>query len=622
MIQTSAISARRFWTIAIVVLMVASLFVLVAPGADAARTRDPVAFTLTVLHNNDGESELLMDSDGVGGIAQFKGLVDELRAEGRDLAPGEERNRYSLSKYGAVLLTSGDNTLASPEWTASLEKGVPFYDSIAHDKIHYDAIVLGNHDFDFGPDVLAQYIEGFNGEVSRTLPWFLPIGRLFRPFFTNGTDPTFLSANLDFSAEPVLADLVAEGKIAKSTVVVEGGQRIGIVGASPLNLEEISSPRNVEVVADTIAAVQAEIDKLRKQGVRIIIFSSHLQGIDDDVDLIPQLRGVDIAIAGGGDELLASADDTLLPGDEPFVYDDYPIMVTDGQGRDIPIVTTSGDYRYLGQLVVDFDRRGEVVSIDLAASGPQPVVGITPDAELQEIVEAPVQAYVDTLSATVIGTTEVQLEGRREPGVRTQETNLGSLMADSMRWQATELAAAYGTPEADIALQNGGGIRNNDLRPATVPGPITEKDTFDIAPFSNFVVIFPAITRENIKELLEHAYAELPGADGRFAQLSGITVNVDTTQPAGSRVTSAVLDDGTMLVDGGVVVAGGDVSLATIDFLARGGDGYPFPPGFVSLGTSYQLALSNYIQDGLGGVISAADYAEVPTGGGSRIIIN
>jgi 5'-nucleotidase / UDP-sugar diphosphatase len=82
-------------------------------------------------------------------------------------------------------------------------------------------------------------------------------------------------------------------------------------------------------------------------------------------------------------------------------------------------------------------------------------------------------------------------------------------------------------------------------------------------------------------------------------------------------VIEVVLDDGTVIVTGGNVVAGDPIDVATIDFLAKGGDQYPYRDlPFTSVGFTYQQALSNYIVDGLGGTISAADY---PSGGEGRI---
>ena len=240
-------------------------------------------------------------------------------------------------------------------------------------------------------------------------------------------------------------------------------------------------------------------------------------------------------------------------------------------------------------------------------------------------------AQVATLADLVIGSSEVDLDGRRAPGVRTMETNEGNLIADSQLWQARQLAADFGVPAPDVALQNGGGIRNNDVIPA---GPISELDTFDMVPFPNFVTVVPDIPREQFKEILENAVSRIdppaaPGGSGRFAQIAGFTFTFDTTGTpqlydidgsvlqSGTRVTDVVLDDGTVIVDDGVVQAGSAISIAIVDFLARGGDEYPFRGApFTAIGVSYQQALSNYIQGPLAGNITAADY---PEGGEGRI---
>jgi 5'-nucleotidase len=269
------------------------------------------------------------------------------------------------------------------------------------------------------------------------------------------------------------------------------------------------------------------------------------------------------------------------------------------------------------------------------ASGPVRVAGgsnpdaVTPDPQVQALVVDPVQAYVAGLAANVIATSEVALEGRRgptPPGVRTAETNLGNLMADSLLWQANQLAANFGVAPADVALQNGGGIRNNTLIPA---GPITELDTFNIAAFSNFVSIVPDVPREQFKEIMENAVSRIPLADGRFAQIAGFTMRYDPAGAAqvvdnagnvltpGNRVREIRLDDGTFIVQDGAVVSGPGVGIATNDFSARGGDQYPFRGlPLTTVGVTYQQALFNYIVQALNGLITAADY---PEGGEGRI---
>lgn len=561
-----------------------------------------VDFWLTLLHNNDGESQLINAGTGIedfGGVARFATLVRKLRKEG---------DRGFHGKRIVLTLNSGDNFLAGPEFNASQQKGVPFYDSIALNKIGYDAMALGNHEFDFGPDTLEDFIRGFNNP------------------------PPFVSANLDFSQEPGLNSLVVEGTIVKRTVVFREGEVFGIVGATTPLLPFISSPRDVIVRENVAELVQKEIDKLTKFKINKIIFISHLQDVNEDLALAALLKNVDIMIAGGGDELLADEDDLLVPGDDPAnAFGPYPLTATGADGNEIPVVTTAGDYKYVGRLIVAFNKKGEVIKIGeksglvRVAGGSNPDA-VMPDPYIQANVVDPVQDYVEALAVNVIATSEVALEGRRDPGIRTMETNEGNLVADALFYQATLLAPGFGMPVPDVALQNGGGIRNNSLIPA---GNITELTTFDIFPFTNFVSIVPAIPRDQFKEIMENAVSQIPTADGRFAQISGFSMvydpagtaqvldsNLNVTTP-GTRVKEIMLDNGTVIVTGGVVVPGSAINIATIDFSAKGGDMYPFRGApFTTLGVVYQQALYNYIVDGLGGVISAADY---PEGGEGRI---
>jgi 2',3'-cyclic-nucleotide 2'-phosphodiesterase (5'-nucleotidase family) len=596
----------RILTILSIIIIAAPMLVAGFDVQTGEAARPPkIDVWLTLLHNNDGESRLINLGSGredFGGVARFKTVVDELRWEATTGAP---RTDQRGAKRVALMLSSGDNFLAGAEFNSSLEKGVPFYDTIAMDLIGYNAVAIGNHDFDFGPDVLADFIIGY--EITR---------------------PPYLSANLDFSQEPRLQELVDRGRIAKSVVVKERGERFGIIGAVTPVLPFISSPRNVAVMTDVAAAVQAEVDRLEAMGVNKIILISHLQSIAEDLDLAPMLRGVDIMVAGGGDEVLANPGDLLIPEDTAF--GPYPVMTTSADGRSVPVVTTAGGYGYVGQLVAGFDRQGNLLMVH-DASGPVRVAGgdqpdaVQPDPELQMRVVEPLLEALEERANTVVGISEVDLDGIRA-SVRTQETNEGNLIADSLLWQATQLAPSFGISTPDVGLQNGGGIRNDTIIAA---GPVTVLDTENMVPFPNFVSIVENISREQFKEILENAVSRVENVDGRFAQISGFSFVYDAAgtprllDPVGNliqdgaRVQEVILDDGTVIVSGGMVVSGPSLTIATIDFLARGGDQYPYRGApFTTLGVTYQQALRNYIEIGLGGLISASAY---PFGGEGRI---
>ena len=588
-------------------------------GIDGASTFEApeAAFCLRLLHHNDGESDLFPSSAGYGGLANMVTLANGLQD-----APLPE----GCEDGGVVTVTSGDNFLAGPEFQASLsdEEG-PILDALGLSLMNYDALDLGNHDFDFGPDVTERFITSFTGD----------------------TPPPFLSANLDFSAEPGLQALVDAGRIAPSTVVDTGESQVGIIGLTTPGLAAISSPRNVEVLQDIIEITQAEVDRLTGEGVDKIVLISHLQGLggdDGDLEFVSQITGVDAVVAGGGDEVLADAGDPLLPGDLGDVFDSYPILVDDADGSAVPVVTTSGNYGYLGRLELLFDAEGnllesrpfvdEISRMVRVADETRPD-GVAADPTVVSDVYEPVQAFVDGLAEDVIATSEVRLNGDR-PDIRIGETNAGNLVADSQRWFASTMGGDFGldTDAIFVGVQNGGGIRHDGEEIG--PGDITVLDTFSMVPFSNFVSAFEDFTIEELKTLLERAYFDIEGVNGAFLHLSNLEVEVDLDQQPqvqdedgnitteGERVRQLSLADGTpLVVDGEVVADAPTVTMTIVDFSARGGDGYPLDDDFQVLGATYQQVLADYIvaatdDGGLGGEITAEQY---PEGGEGRITV-
>lgn len=609
-----------------------TLLSLAALAGAAGLAQAQTTFYLHLLHSNDGESQIVNAGPGgladYGGVARFATVVQNLRAFAGTYPAGPESK-------GSILISSGDNFLAGPEFSKNLElpANEPYFDSVALQLIGFDAITMGNHEFDFGPPVLRRFITSF----------------------TNNTP--FLSSNLNFASEPALSDLVGT-RIFKSKVITitttTGTEQIGVIGATTENLAFISSPGAVQV-GPVATAVNAEAAALVAQGVNKIVLSSHLQGLTAEATLIPLLRNVDIVIGGGGSELLADPGTPIVPtavGGEPIFATNiggtgYPRVIVDADGRQVPLVTTDGDYKYVGRLVVGFDAAGGVTTFDDPISGPVRVSGtgpdaVAPDATVAAQVSAPIAAHLQTLAATVIGTREVPLEGRRTQ-IRSVETNLGNLCADSLLYTLNSRAAQFGLPTADVGLQNGGGIRNNSI---LQPGNFTELDTFSVMAFFNLVAVVPNVSAERFKQILENGVANVAGTpgggsdDGRFLHgagfrmlwnsqgsrqtLSGTTdpvtgVSTFTIVNPGSRVREVILNDGRVIVrDGQVVPNAPSINIATIDFSARGGDQFPYNGApFSILPITYQQALDLYITEHLAGQISARRY---PTSGERRIV--
>lgn len=609
--------------------------VAVATAGHALPTRAQ-DYAITILHNNDGESRLTSYKDSAanyGGIARFKTMLDQTRTF------------YSTLGHGVVAIYAGDTFLPGAQFQASIDSGAAgsrtFYDALAISRIGYDASVIGNHEFDFGPEVLAEFISD-----AQT---------------TNAT--TYLSANLGFSGEATLQAHVDAGLIAPSKLMDvttdAGTKKVGIIGATTETLAFVSSPGAV-TIGSVATAVNAQVASLKAAGADHIILGTHLQGLSSDNSLVASLDpGIDLIVAGGGDEILRTsgapapssvsagapasvAVTGLIPGDSAAtlsgdltgVTNTYPLVSTgvDKGGRSVPIVTTGGNYGYLGRVTLAVT--GTSISIDVS-SGPQRVAdlsvdaahGVAVDATVQAESVDPVVAYVAGLAADKRAETSVGLLQGGSSVIRSRQTNLGALAADALLHTAQERAGLFGVDAPQISMVNGGGIR------ATVAaGNVTTKSTFDVSPFGNFVSVVEDLRLDDLKLLLENAYSKTTenlltpaidavGADGRFAHLGGMSVEYDITRPGmllsaggsvttpGTRIRSITIGGTPYLQNGSWLVdpLATTFDLAVPDFLARGGDQYfRYAIGgsttylsqlysFTTLGITDQQALRGYV---------------------------
>jgi 5'-nucleotidase / UDP-sugar diphosphatase len=587
---------------------------------------------LTLLHVGDQESWLISAQgnlrDNASQGISFYGGVDRLAS----VILGAE-NAAEAAGRTVLKLNAGDAFLPGPRWNASKanlatafsDGGQDYYDAIAMRHIGFDAAVFGNHEFDEGPGTAARF-----AAVSGT---------------------TYLSSNLNFNATPDFQSLAAAGTVAPYKMVTTGGgHKLALVGATTPLLPTISSPGAVNLLGYSAGAtdqqnllsmttvLQGQVDAARAAGASTVVLMSHLQNWNNERNtVIPALRGVDVVLSGGGHELMADTDDQLLPGDSRAITG-MPQFVADADGKQVAVVTSNFGNRYVGELNLTLDdATGKLSSIDssrmLRVSGAAADTDkVSGDSFLKTAVVDPVSAYIDVLNSTKIGSSEVFLAGAQRgaagspgsftAGIRNAETNMGNLVADAMRFAGG----------SEVAIQNGGGVRAD-----IAAGDVTVGDTFNVLPFTNLVKTAQVVSAAQLKGVLEHSVetASTSGAvNGRFAQVSGMRVVYDTSRAAGDRVLSITLDDGTVLVLGGKVVDGArSVSMATIDFTANGGDGFPFAALGVQFDNAvntitYQEALAAYIESptsegGLGGLITAARYgAATPFDVAGRLVDN
>ncbi|MCG8454550.1 MAG: bifunctional metallophosphatase/5'-nucleotidase [Spirochaetales bacterium] len=576
-------------------------------GCVSARVSDyeagPEAFTLQLLHfaDVDGNEEVALAS-----VDEFSALVDAFSNDG---------------EFGAstLLVSSGDNIIPGPRFYAAEQGAVravtgsnePGHTDIAFmNMMGVKASAMGNHDLDAGTGEFADaiQIESKNGVE-------FP-GSLF----------PYLSSNLDWSTDREMEAKMGEnganvdalaGKVASYATVEVNGETIGLVGASTPLLDTITSTGSLAVlpadrsVESLAAIIQESVDALEAQGVNKIVLLAHMQQIQVEMQLAEMLTGVDIIVAGGSNTRMGDSDDTLFDGDDAFAMS-YPYETADADNKPILVVNVDGDYKYLGRLVIPFDAEGYIIRSAIkenkalngswaATAQNVETVGGTPIPGVVELRDA-IDGVISAQYGNVVGYTNVYLDGRRSQ-VRTQETNLGNLSADANLWYANQLSEVA----VDVSIKNGGGIRT-EIGSAVVPpgavdyseavynppkanaeagtqeGAISEGHLRATMRFDNGLVTLSATAAE-LRMLLEHGVSETAEGKtpGKFPQIAGMNFVFDAALPAGERITSLVVTgaDGSMndvvVADGALV---GDASrtfrLVTLNFLANGGDDYPF----------------------------------------------
>jgi len=364
-------------------------------------------------------------------------------------------------------------------------------------EIGYDAMTAGNHDFNYGKERLLE--------------------------LADMADFPILAANVysenyeNFLPEYLIKDV--------------GGVKVGIFGLATPETKYKSHPKNTEGLEffDSVIIAKLMVAKLENKA-DVIIALSHL-GMDpsstERSDIVAEkVDGIDLIVDGHSHTVLE-----------------------EGKMVGNTMIVQAGEYdKYVGQVDMLF-KDGKVSSITAKLISKEEGEALEADSDVVAIVEEIKEAN-DLITEEVVGNTEIKLEGARE-FVRTGETNLGNLITDSM----------LDFTGADIALTNGGGIRDS-----IQIGDITVGDVITVLPFGNYVVTMD-VTGAELKEALEHGYSAYPESLGAFPHISGMEVVIDPSQEVGSRVVE-------VMVKGEELDMEATYSLATNDFLAAGGDDY------------------------------------------------
>lgn len=534
---------RLFATAALII----TLFLMPAPAS---------AFDLTVVHLNDTHSYLDTSSDSLkpggdktyvklGGWARLTTAIKDIRA----------------SRDNVALLHAGD----------AVQGGLYFmkYDGkpeIAFmNRLKFDAMTLGNHEFDRGADFLAD---------------LLGLARF-----------PVLSANIETKEKPNLG-----ARVKPYTILTYGTEQVGIIGLTATDTQYTSVGGNEVQFEDEFDAAQKYIAELEAKGINKIIMLTHM-GYERDKKLAADVSGVDLIVGGHTHTLLGNAQAMGNLGKS--VQGPYPTVVQGPEGNDVYVVTGWKWGRVLPSLDLTFDASGRVTSakgadplvladtfkrkdaegakVELAGDQRSKLLAllkknpaaevINPDAAAAEFL-APYTEGLDALQNEILGSASAPLPHMRIPTREHPEgSTLAPLVADSMLWV---MATSTGR-SADMALVNAGGVRDS-----LVEGPISVADALSLMPFGNTIYSL-ILSGAQIKLTLEHG---VNNDDGSFPYVGGARYEADMTKPGGERVTKIEMlgTDGTLQP----LDPNNTYRVVTNSFLANGGDGYAMLPSMIT----------------------------------------
>ncbi len=430
--------------------------------------------TVTVLVTADIHGHLEPYKPGastyaIGGMSRMAKLVKDLKADNPDV----------------ILVDVGDAPYNTN--VANLFEGKPVMEVMNY--MGYDAMAIGNHDFDFPQDVMER-----NAGLA-VFPF------LSANTYRNGRRPDYL---------------------IPSIVLTRAGRSFGIIGLTDDRSAVYTHPNNVKGITfeDHFKSAAEEVEAIRDK-VDVVIALAHLHG--DNYILPQRVDGIDFEMGGGNDVV-------AFP---QLIGNTW--LISPGKHSEAVVIL---NLNFLGNEIIGFNSGHLFITENL------------PEDELISDLIADYATELNAKMAEPIGSTGVFLDGERAT-VRLKESNLGNLVADALKHFT----------DADIAFQNGGGIRASIKE-----GTITLKDAYTVLPFDNRVVVIEA-TGRTVWEALENGVAPYPSAAGQFLQVSGVEYTFDAAREAGSRIVSVSMDGKPIELDRVYRVVAND-------FLTGGGDHY------------------------------------------------
>ncbi|AVW91845.1 bifunctional metallophosphatase/5'-nucleotidase [Celeribacter baekdonensis] len=485
-------------------ILLTSAAMMVSAGAAYAD------YSLTILHTNDFHARFEPISKYDAGCSSEDNTEGKCFGGSARLVTAVEEARKRSNN--SILVDGGDQFQGTLFYT--YYKGKLAAEMM--NKLGYDAMTVGNHEFDDGPEVLRGFMDAVTFPV--------------------------LMSNADFSGEPLLAD-----KLLKSTIIERGGEKIGLIGLTPHDTDELASPGPNVIFTDPSDAVQGEVDKLTAEGVNKIIVLSH-SGYNVDKTVAANTTGVDVIVGGHTNTLLGDMDGAEGP---------YPTMV-----GNTAILSAYAYGKFLGELNVTFDDAGEITE---AVGAPIIMDAAVSEDEVTVARIAEAAVPLEEIRNKVVAETTAAIDGDKN-NCRTMECEMGTLLADAMLARVKDQGI-------EIALQNGGGVRSS-----IDAGPVTMGEVLTVLPFQNTLSTF-YVPGSTVVEALENGVSQLTDVAGRFLQVAGLTYAYDGSAEVGARVSD-------VMVGGAPIDLDKVYGVVSNNYVRNGGDGFKM---FISAENAYDF---------------------------------
>ncbi|XP_044258315.1 apyrase-like [Tribolium madens] len=454
----------------------ATLVLLVVNGFPPKKTE---LIELSVIHINDFHAryeETNLDS----------GLCKTLNCIGGFSRLFASVMKILQDKPQSILLNAGDN-FEGTLWYDVHKWNVTQY---FFNKLPTDAFTLGNHEFE---DKIAGLV----------------------PFLEHLKAPVVVS-NIDASGEPSIQNL-----FNKSVVIERHGLKIGIIGVILSTINEIADIGNL-ILLNESESVNKEAERLvKEEGVFTNIVLSHC-GYDVEKAIAANSTSKISLVVGGHTHSFLYTGDPVPGTDIPV--GPYPTVVENNEGKKVLVVQASSYTKYLGNIRVSYNQKGEVVNwtgapLFMDNNLPQ-------DKKINEELQPWKKKVDENESNRIIGRTMVRLEQSSCP---MAECLMGNFITDAMVFAYLDSPEPGTWTNASIAMMHAGGLRSGiDV------GDINYFEAVSVAPFNNTIDL-GEIQGKHLKEILESSTTD----DGiTLLQVAGLRVVYNLTMPEGSRVTS------------------------------------------------------------------------------------